>query len=104
MEEPKFITQIRNFLNRNGLMLISLLVMIMFFRGCGVNSDIEQLQQKVDSLQVENQKLKDIRFLTTKEYKEDMDKRVLNILQYERMLDEQQIDMKQIRHKMNVDE
>lgn len=91
--------KIKNFVSEYGLMIALGLIIILFFRTCGMNRDADKVQKEIKNLKADVEFIKD-NLATKKDIEDQMETVMLDFLIYEDELDKKKITISQIKQKI----
>ena len=91
--------KIKSFVSEYGLMITLGLIVILFFRTCGMNRDADKLKKDVKDMKMQMEFIKD-NLATKKDIENQMESVMLDVLIYEDELDKKKITISQIKQKI----
>ena len=91
--------KIKSFVSEYGLMIALGLIIILFFRTCGMNRDADKLKKDVKEMKMQMEFIKE-NLATKKDIENQMETVMLDFLIYEDELDKKKITISQIKQKI----
>ena len=91
--------KIKSFVSEYGLMIALGLIIILFFRTCGMNRDADKIKKEIKTLKIDIEYIKK-NLATKKDIENQMETVMLDFLIYEDELDKRKITLSQIKQKI----